>query len=183
MERYVKVEANDAESKAFASKYLALKTENSEAYSSLTKDLKDTPLYLLIAHWQHQQFPGHYSADMELADSYSKFGVYGAVLKILSDQGKRLDLSPAEQCGLEFRRAWALQQCGEGQEAMGAWKLLVDCDDLYTKSAACWFLGKNLEKSHQVKEALAYYKKVSGNSSKSKYANYCLNAQNRLQNK
>jgi hypothetical protein len=79
--------------------------------------------------------------------------------------------------------AWVLQDSGQKEEAEKIWPQLVNVQDIYVKSAACWFLGENALEHGDKKMADELFSRVSDHASESKFANYCLNSKNQLEGK
>ena len=76
--------------------------------------------------------------------------------------------------------AWTLQDSGRTDDADRRWNKLLEVDTFYTRSAASWFLGRNLYLSGKKGEALEMFLTISDRASESKYATYAKNAVNAI---
>ncbi|MCF8247715.1 MAG: hypothetical protein K9J37_21690 [Saprospiraceae bacterium] len=91
----------------------------------------------------------------------------------LLERQPNLQLEPADLDNMNFYHAWTLHQMKRYDEALSLFEKLLESEDFYKKSAACWFIGKRYFDLGQKVKARDYFSKVAGDAAQSKYATFC----------
>lgn len=84
-----------------------------------------------------------------------------------------LQLDAADRDNINFYHAWSLHQLKRPDEALSYFEKLLESEDFYKKSAACWFIGKRHFDLGDKLRAREYFSKVAGDAASSKFATMC----------
>jgi len=162
-----------AEHKDFAGTLIALdKKPDYKTFEATLKPRIDT--YYLIVHdnWATKQFPDQFEVMYQFGDLMTYYNNHE---KAIAYYDRAKPSNPTQMDNLYFNKAWSLYQLGRENQANNLWKKLLDSDNYYQKSAAAYFLGNYHYKRKEYSQAKAYFARVKDGASKSKYANFCSN--------
>lgn len=147
-----------------------------EQYMDSTGHRVDTHFAILNAEWAIKTFPGKFEPLFELADLHTYYHNYDRAIALYQGiEQEQLATTQDERDKLNFYYAWALHSTGQASEASQHWQKLLNADNFYYKSAACYFLGNYYYQRNELKQAKKYFSQVKDDASKSKYANFASN--------
>lgn len=153
-------------------------------YKAGTQQDVPSHFHVINDEWAAQEFPDQFDAVFPLADTMTFHQNYRKAL-VIFDHIEKAKLAKGqdqiEQVTLLY--AWAQYRAGQADAANERWKTLLDSKDFYRKSAACYFLGNYYYKKKGYKQAAEYFARVRADASKSKYANYCSNLYDAIENR
>ena len=146
---------------------------------------KEAPtwFHMLLARYAVKKFPNKPEALFSLGDMMTYYRNYGEAIPVLESLMGLADRVPPERNEwTALYLAWALQDSGEAGRADKLWVDLMDSEEIYIKSAAAYFYGKNLLLTGKEKEALKVFRTVEDRASESKYATLCWNGVEAIEN-
>jgi tetratricopeptide (TPR) repeat protein len=91
----------------------------------------------------------------------------------LLERQTNLPLEAADWDNIHFYHAWSLHQLKRYDEALPFFEKLLESEDFYKKSAACWFIGKRHFDLGDKPKAREYFSMVAGDAAGSKFATMC----------
>lgn len=145
-------------------------------YESSVNHKVETHFDIVNFDWATKQFPDKFGPTFDLADMYTFYQNYRKAIPLYERiEKENLTRTRDEREKLDFYHAWALYRAGSVDEANRRWLRLLDAEDFYRKSAACYFLGNYHYQRKEYEKASDYFKRVKDDASKSKYANFANN--------
>ena len=152
-----------------------------EQYTASTAHKVDTHFVMLNTVWASKSFPDKFEPIFELADIYTYYHNYDKAIALYKAiEQKKLATTQDMRDKLNFYYAWALHSTGQTADANQHWQQLLNSDEFYYKSAACYFLGNYHYQRGELKQAKKYFSQVKDDASKSKYANFSSNLYQRI---
>ncbi|MCC6723797.1 MAG: hypothetical protein IT258_04765 [Saprospiraceae bacterium] len=91
----------------------------------------------------------------------------------LLEQQTNLQLEATDRDNINFYHAWSLHELKRHDEALPYFEKLLESEDFYKKSAACWFIGKRHFDLGDKPKAREYFSMVAGDAAGSKFATMC----------
>ncbi|MDH4128581.1 MAG: hypothetical protein OEV44_07515 [Spirochaetota bacterium] len=123
-----------------------------------------------------RRFTKKFDSMFNYSELLTYYKLYDAAIKSFKIiETKRIKMNKIQREGFYFYYAWSLQQLNMKIDANYRWKKLLTSKNFFKKSAAAYFLGKNLLEEGKKKEAINLFKMISQKPSESKYATYCWN--------
>ncbi|MES0327810.1 MAG: tetratricopeptide repeat protein [Gammaproteobacteria bacterium] len=152
-----------------------------EQYMASTTHKVDTHFDILNAEWAVKTFPEKFAPLFKLADISTYYHNYDKAISLYKRiEQKHLATTQDRIDKLNFYYAWALYSTDHIEDANQRWKQLLNAENFYYKSAACYFLGNYHYKRDEFKKSKSYFSQVKDDASKSKYANYASNMYQRI---
>jgi tetratricopeptide (TPR) repeat protein len=91
----------------------------------------------------------------------------------LLERQTNLQLEAPDWDNINFYHAWSLHELKRYDEALPYFEKLLESEDFYKRSAACWFIGKRHFDLGNKPKAREYFSMVAGDAAASKFATMC----------
>lgn len=136
-------------------------------------DLGDA--FKILIHLKFREIQ-HFIPWFKTAETYCYHQLYGQAAEAFRQlEDANLYLEPEDRENVDFYYAWTLYKLDNSSGALARWDRLLDSQDFFKKSAACWFIGKYyFDKGEKIK-ARDFFSIVADQPGASKYAMMCWN--------
>ncbi len=178
LSEFLRQSGNDADDLTLAKLLTNDSKNNFDVYTEVMAKAKKNYQLVLLHRWAMRTFPTRYEPQFKYAEIMNQYRNYDESVPVFKRLAARSDLDTDKRQTILFHYAWAFQDSGRLAQANALWNELTTSNNFYVKSAAVYFLGKEALRKGDNEQALAYFRRVSDDASKSKYATLAWNKVN-----